>query len=192
MNASCNFLATFKPLRSRVLSIVRVLFSVVVVCCKTKEEIDLCITGRCYPLKHIIMHLGTFLVLIVFNATFNNNFSYIVEISFIGEGNPEYPMKTTDLPQVTDQLYLIILILVHLARVGFELTMLVVIGTDWIGTYISNYHTITTTTTSFFYKIHYLSIYLFYFQTFHVVYLSLEMPVPSQNHCGFHSFPVVD
>ena len=62
MNASCNFLATFKPLRSRVLSIVRVLFSVVVVCCKTKEEIDLCITGRCYPLKHIIMRLGTFLL----------------------------------------------------------------------------------------------------------------------------------
>ena len=22
--------------------------------------------------------------------------------------------------------------------------------------------------------------------------ISLEMPVPSQGHCGFHSFPVVD
>ena len=22
--------------------------------------------------------------------------------------------------------------------------------------------------------------------------ISLEMPVPSQDHCGFHSFPVVD
>jgi len=22
--------------------------------------------------------------------------------------------------------------------------------------------------------------------------ISLEMPVPSQGHCGFHSFPIVD
>jgi len=30
---------------------------------------------------------------------------------------------------------------------GFELINLVAIGTDYIGSYISNYHTITTTTT---------------------------------------------
>jgi hypothetical protein len=36
---------------------------------------------------------------------------------------------------------------VHLAWAGFELTTLVVIGTNCIvGSYISNYHTITTTT----------------------------------------------
>jgi len=35
---------------------------------------------------------------------------------------------------------------VHLAWVGFELTMLVVIGTDCIGIYKSNFHMITTTT----------------------------------------------
>ena len=35
---------------------------------------------------------------------------------------------------------------VHLARVGFELTMLVVIATDCIDSCKSNYHTITTTT----------------------------------------------
>jgi hypothetical protein len=34
---------------------------------------------------------------------------------------------------------------VHLTRVGFELTRLVVIGTDCIGSCNSNYHTIMTT-----------------------------------------------
>jgi hypothetical protein len=40
----------------------------------------------------------------VFNATFNN-ISLIVLVSFIGGGNREYPEKTTDLPEVTDKLY---------------------------------------------------------------------------------------
>ena len=56
---------------------------------------------------------------------------------------PEYPEKTTDRSQVTDKLYHT---MVYLARVGFEPTTLYVIGIDYIGSYKSNYHTITTMT----------------------------------------------
>jgi len=71
--------------------------------------------------------------LMVFSATFNNSSVISWEsVCFIGGGN-QCLHKTTNLSQVTDKVYYIMLYLVHLVWARFELTTSVVIDTDCIG-----------------------------------------------------------
>ena len=96
----------------------------------------------------------------VFNITFNN-------ISVISWQSILLVEETTDLPQVTDKLYHKKLHWIHLAWAGFELTMLVVIGTDCIGSYKSNYHTITNTTAPILFSLSYVDNKLYIYGSYY-------------------------
>jgi len=87
----------------------------------------------------------------VFNATFIN-ISVISWQSVLLLEETGVPGENHHLSQVNDKLYHLKLYGVHFAWVGFELTTLVVIGTDCTGSCKSNYHTITTTTTPIYFQ----------------------------------------
>ena len=82
-----------------------------------------------------------FVCLMVLNAIFHN-ISVISRRSVYWWRKPEDQEKTTDLSQVTDKLYNIMLYTSPWSR--FKLKTSVVIGTDCIGSCKPNYHTITT------------------------------------------------
>jgi hypothetical protein len=81
--------------------------------------------------------------LIVFTVTFNN-ISVISWTSVLLVEETEDQVKIIDLSQATEKLYHIILYTSPWSR--FVLTASVVIATDCIGSYQSNYHMITATT----------------------------------------------
>ena len=77
----------------------------------------------------------------MFKRYFQQYFSYILAVSFIGGRNRSMRKKTTDLSQITNKL------LSHnivSSTPCHELTTLVVIGTDCTGSCKSIYHTITS------------------------------------------------
>ena len=83
----------------------------------------------------------------VFSTIYQQYFSYFVAVSFTDRGIfTSWRKPQTCCKSLTN----LTLYRVHFAIRGFKLTTLVVIGTDYIGSCNSNYHTIMTTTAPVF------------------------------------------
>ena len=112
------------------------------------ETYCFCLILPSQKLVHSPAHAFRWVRVIVFNVT-STIFQLYGGSQFYWWRKGVYPEKTTDLSQVTDKLYHIMLYRVHLAGVGFILTTLVVIGSECIDSWKSNYHAITTDGPSF-------------------------------------------
>ena len=77
---------------------------------------------------------------------FQQHFSYLVVVCYIGEGNRRTRRKPPTCRKPLTTFITKCCIKYTSPWAGFVLTTLVVIGNDRIGSHISNYHTITTTT----------------------------------------------
>ena len=75
---------------------------------------------------------------------------------------------------LADTFYHIMLYRIHLAWAGFQLPTVVVIGTDCIACYKSNYHIITTTTAPFIFKDAVLILYIYIYHHWISLFICLN------------------